>query len=152
MAGLGLAMTTVAHAYPFVAGNYSHARQYALTVLAAVTGYRRRAIPRHPAGMAPAVAWTARRTGGDLDHLQIIDGVAIYGAHLAHVVTSARYKVVEAPWMNARANRGIGKSDPLDAHRIAIAVLPLMSGDCAIPAKTTVSWPRCGSWSLPLST
>ena len=27
--------------------------------------------------------------------------------------------------MNARANRGIGKSDPLDARRIAQAVLPL---------------------------
>lgn len=27
--------------------------------------------------------------------------------------------------MNARANQGIGKSDPLDAHRIATAVLPL---------------------------
>jgi transposase len=27
--------------------------------------------------------------------------------------------------MNARANRGVGKSDPLDARRIAHAVLPL---------------------------
>lgn len=35
------------------------------------------------------------------------------------------YTVVEAARMNARANRGVGKSDLLDARRIAQAVLPL---------------------------
>lgn len=32
---------------------------------------------------------------------------------------------VEAARMNAKANRGIGKSDQLDARRITAAVLPL---------------------------
>ncbi len=40
-------------------------------------------------------------------------------------VTAAGYQVVEAARMNAKANRGVGKSDPLDARRIAAAVLPL---------------------------
>src|SRR5699024_540029 len=39
--------------------------------------------------------------------------------------TAAGYQAVEAARMDARANRGVGKSDPLDARRIAAAVLPL---------------------------
>ncbi|MGW4371879.1 IS110 family transposase [Nocardia takedensis] len=35
------------------------------------------------------------------------------------------YQVIEAPQMNARAHRGVGKSDSLDARRIAEAALPL---------------------------
>src|SRR5699024_12862161 len=35
--------------------------------------------------------------------------------------------------MNARGNRGLGKSDPLDAHRIAAAVLPLDTGQLRRP-------------------
>lgn len=120
-------MTIVAHAHPFVVGVDTHARNHALTVLAGVTGevIAAEQFPATPAGMARAVAWTARRTGGDLNTLWVIEGVASYGARLARTVTGAGYQVVEAARMNARANRGIGKSDPLDAHRIASAVLPL---------------------------
>lgn len=53
--------------------------------------------------------------------------MASYGAGLAAAVDRAGYDVVEATRMNARANRGLGKSDPLDAHRIAAAVLPLIT-------------------------
>ena len=35
--------------------------------------------------------------------------------------------------MNARANRGIGKSDPLDARRIAAAALPLQDSHLREP-------------------
>ncbi|MFJ5873064.1 IS110 family transposase, partial [Dietzia maris] len=48
-----------------------------------------------------------------------------YGAGLAAACEQAGFEVVEAARMNTRANRGVGKSDPLDAHRIAAAVLAL---------------------------
>lgn len=71
------------------------------------------------------MAWVARRTGGDLAVLWVIECIAAYGARLAHVVMEAGYEVAEAARMDARADRGVGKSDPLDADRIAAAVLPL---------------------------
>lgn len=37
--------------------------------------------------------------------------------------------------MNARANRGVGKSDPLDARRIAQAVLPTQDGHLRHPRR-----------------
>jgi hypothetical protein len=81
--------------------------------------------PATTAGLARAVAFVARRTGGDVAVLWVIEGTGTYGARLARVVADAGYEVVEAPRMNARADRGIGKSDPLDARRIAAAALPL---------------------------
>ncbi|WP_461184276.1 transposase, partial [Xylanimonas ulmi] len=44
---------------------------------------------------------------------------------LAAVAARRGYQVVEAARMDARSHRGVGKSDPLDARRIAAAVLPL---------------------------
>ena len=55
----------------------------------------------------------------------MIECAATYGAQLARAVTDTGYTVVEAARMNAKANRGIGKSDQLDARRIAAAVMPL---------------------------
>lgn len=40
-------------------------------------------------------------------------------------VATHGFPVAEAPRTDARKNRGVGKSDALDAHRIAMAVLPL---------------------------
>ena len=81
--------------------------------------------PANPAGLNRAIAWVGRWTRGDLAVLWVIEGVATYGARLARTATETGYQVVEAARMNARSNRGIGKSDPLDAGRIAAAVLPL---------------------------
>jgi transposase len=119
-------MTIVAHVHPFVVGVDTHARNHVLTILAATgelidTGQ----FPTTSAGMTRAIAWAARRTGGELGTLWVIEGAASYGARLAHAAAQVGYQVVEAARMNARANRGVGKSDPLDAHRIAAAVLPL---------------------------
>ncbi len=66
-----------------------------------------------------------RRTGGELSALWVIEGVASYGARLASTVSRAGFEVVEAARMDTRAHRGTGKSDPLDARRIAAAVLSL---------------------------
>ena len=71
------------------------------------------------------MSWAGRRTGGDVTVLWVIEGTGTYGARLRAVAADTGYTVVEAPRMNARANRAIGKSDPLDARRIAAAALPL---------------------------
>lgn len=119
-------MSIVSHVRPFVIGFDTHARNHVLAVLAAGgEAIDTAQFPTTPAGMARAISWAGRRTGGDLAALWVIEGVASYGAGLAAAVDRAGYDVVEAPRMNARANRGLGKSDLLDAHRIAAAVLPL---------------------------
>ncbi|MEU2202730.1 IS110 family transposase [Isoptericola sp. NPDC019482] len=120
-------MPIVAHRHPFVVGVDTHARSHALAILAAATGelVDQAQFPATPEAMDRAVAWVGRRTGGDLEVLWVIEGVGTYGGRLAATAATAGYQVVEAARMNARAHRGVGKSDPLDAHRIAAAVLPL---------------------------
>ena len=127
MEGARTAVTIVSHAHPFVIGVDTHARTHTLAILGAATGalIANEQFPTTPAGMNRAVAWVARRTGGDLATLWVIEGVASYGARLTRAATQAGYEVIEATRMDARARRGTGKSDPLDARRIAAAVLPL---------------------------
>lgn len=120
-------MTIVAHAHPFVIGVDTHVRSHALAIVAGATGelVGSEQFPATAAGLSRAVGWVARRTGGDLAALWVIEGVATYGARLARVVAETGYEVVEAGRMDARAHRGTGKSDPLDARRIAASVLSL---------------------------
>jgi transposase len=120
-------MTIVAHAHPFVIGVDTHTRTHTLAVLVAATGelVATEQFPATDAGMDRAVAWAARRTDGELTTLWVIEGIATYGAHLASAVNRAGFEVVEAARMDARSHRGTGKSDPLDARRIAAAVLSL---------------------------
>ncbi|NMM23834.1 MAG: IS110 family transposase [Phycicoccus sp.] len=120
-------MTIVAHTHPFVIGVDTHARNHALSILAMPHGevVDDAEFPTTSAGMARALEWAGRRTGGDLEALWVIECSASYGAQLARAVTTAGYQVVEAARMSARANRGIGKSDSLDARRIAASVLSL---------------------------
>jgi len=118
-------MAIVAHTHPFVIGVDAHARNHAVAILVCPTGevVDDAQFPATVAGLQRAVSWVARRTGGDLDVLWVIEGVGTYGARLARVAAEAGYPVAEAGRMNARANRGVGKSDPLDARRIAQAVM-----------------------------
>lgn len=118
-------MTIVAHAHPFVIGVDTHARSHTLAVLVSATGelVATDQFPTTDAGLDRAVSWATRRTGGELSALWVIEGVASYGARLASTVSRAGFEVVEAARMDIRAHRGTGKSDPLDARRIAAAVL-----------------------------
>ncbi len=120
-------MSIIAHTHPYVVGVDTHARTHTFAVLIAGTGelVATDQFPTTDAGIARAIAWAARRTGGDLATLWVIEGVATYGARLAAAVASTGYEVVEAARMDARAHRGAGKSDPLDARRIAASVLSL---------------------------
>ena len=118
-------MTIVAHSRPFVVGVDTHAKNHVYAIVATGTGelLETRDFPTTSAGINRSIAWIARRTGADLDTLWVIEGAGSYGALLAGAVGAAGYQVAEAARMDAR--HGVGKSDPLDAHRIAAAVLPL---------------------------
>jgi len=67
----------------------------------------------------------ARRTEADPDVVWVIEGAASYGAILTGTTATHGYPVAEAPHMDARQRNGVGKSDDLDAHRIAAGALPL---------------------------
>ena len=67
-------MTIVAHAHPFVIGVDTHARNHALAVLAATGEVIDTAqFPTSSGGMARAISWAARRTGGDQSALWVIE-------------------------------------------------------------------------------
>ncbi len=128
-------MTIVANSHPFVIGVDSHARTHTLAIVVAATGelLASEQFPTTTAGLERAIAWAARRTGGDLATLWVIEGVGTYGAGLAREAVETGYQVVEAPRMDARGRRGTGKSDPLDARRIATAALPLDTSELRHP-------------------
>ncbi|MBK8446214.1 MAG: IS110 family transposase [Micropruina sp.] len=117
-------MTIVAYARQFVIGVDTHARNHVLAVVAGNGQFIDTAsFPTSQPGLARAIDWAARRTGGDLSALWVIEGAASYGAQLAAASSQAGYQVVEAPQMSSRGSSG--KSDTIDARRIAEAVLPL---------------------------
>ena len=120
-------MSIVAHSHPFVVGVDTHARNHVYAILNAVNGalLDTREFPTTAAGINRAIAWVARHTNADADTLWVIEGAAAYGAILAGTVAAHGFPVAEAPRMDAKQNRSVGKSDALDAHRIASAALPL---------------------------
>lgn len=120
-------MSIVAHSHPFVVGVDTHARNHVYAIITAATGALEdtRDFPTDAGGIKRALEWVARRTGADLATLWVIEGAASYGAILAGTVAGAGYEVAEAARMDARAHHGVGKTDALDAQRIARAVLSL---------------------------
>lgn len=111
--------TIVAHTRPFVIGVDTHARTHTYAVLA---------------GNGEHLGTEAlRRTGGGLGALWVIEGVGSYGAQIARQTALAGYQVAEAARMGRTGRRGIGKSDPIDARRIAAAVLPLSEEQLRTP-------------------
>lgn len=118
--------TIVAQAHPFIVGVDTHARTHTYAVLTADGEHLgTETFPNTPAGRSRAIAWAGRRTGGVADTLWVIEGTGSYGAQLARNAVDAGYRVAEAARMSG-GRHGIGKSDPLDARRIAAAVLPLL--------------------------
>lgn len=118
-------MSIVAHSRPFVVGVDTHARNHVYAILAPATGalLATRSFPTTAAGIRRALAWVARHTEADADTLWVIEGAGSYGSILAGVVAGHGYTVAEAPRMDSRSRRGVGKSDALDAHQIAAATL-----------------------------
>ncbi len=120
-------LSIVAKTHPYLVGVDTHARKHVYTILVANTGEKidARDFPTTTAGITRAIAWVARRTEANADTLWVIEGAATYGAILTGTVASHGYPVAEAPRIEAKQHYGIGKSDALDAHRIAAAALPL---------------------------
>ncbi|GAA1890722.1 IS110 family transposase [Paeniglutamicibacter psychrophenolicus] len=121
------ALSIVSHCHPFVVGVDTHARNHVYAILDAANGalLDTQSFPATSAGINRAIAWVARRTSADADTLWVIEGAASYGAILAGTVATHGFPVAEAPRMDAKKNRGVGKTDALDSHRMAMAVLPL---------------------------
>lgn len=63
----------------------------------------------------------------------VVEGTGSYGATLTERLELAGYRVVEAARMPAGDRRGVGKSDALDAARIARAVLGLADHELRTP-------------------
>jgi hypothetical protein len=119
--------SVVSYSRPFVIGVDCHARTHTYAILDARTGQQIgcEQFPSTSSGSNRAISWVNRHAGGDLGALWVIEGIGTYGARLARAAAQAGYDVVEAPRMSSRTRRGIGKSDPLDAAAIAVAVLGL---------------------------
>jgi transposase len=117
------AQPIVAHCHPFVVGVDTHARNHVYAIIDSSNGalLDTQSFPVSSTG----INWVARRTQGAADTLWVIEGTATYGAILAGTVAAHGFPVTDAPRMSKKQNRGVGKSDALDAHRMAIASLPL---------------------------
>lgn len=120
-------MTIVARKYSFVIGVDTHAATHTLAVLVAATGERLdvRTFPSSASGIARAIEWVGRRTGGDATTLVVVEGIGSYGAGLAAAADHAGYDVREAAPTPTSLRAGSGKSDPIDAELIARTVLGL---------------------------
>lgn len=125
---------TVAKTYSFVVGVDTHARKHVYAVLTNTGEHlETRDFPTTETGIKRAITWAGRRTGGDTSTLWVIEGAASYGAVLTGVVTGEGYTVAEAPGGYQKSGHGVGKTDPLDARRMAITALPLEVQKLRIP-------------------
>ena len=112
--------------YQFVIGVDTHAATHTFALVAGATG----AVLDHavfstsPAGLSRAEGWLAWRVAG-APTLVVVEGTGSFGAILTERLQAAGHEVVEAARMPAGNRRGMGKSDELDAVRIARAVLGL---------------------------
>lgn len=129
-------MSIVSQTHPFVVGVDTHAKKHVYAILTAAGELiETRDFPTSDTGIKRALAWVGRRTGGDASTLWVIEGAASYGAILAGTVADAGYPVAEAARMDAKARHGVGKSDPMDAYRIASTVLPTDTNVTPPPAQ-----------------
>lgn len=118
-------MPIVAEKYQFVIGVDTHAASHAFAVVAAVNGSVRsqEEFPATTAGVSRATAWVARRSGPVSGVLVVVEGIGSYGAGVARAFVRVGYRVVEAGAQPRADRRGKGKTDALDAVRIARSVL-----------------------------
>ena len=115
-------MTIVAELFNFVVGVDTHAVTHTYSVVDARTGAERQraTFPTSPAGLTRAVSWIQHHSTGKV--LVVVEGAGSYGAHLLEHLTGAGLEACE-PSSPMPTRRGQGKSDELDACRIARSVL-----------------------------
>ena len=138
-----VAMPIVAEQYTFVIGVDTHAATHSLALVIAATGavVDEAVFPNTPPGLDRALGWITRRIA-EQSALVVIEGVGSYGAGLAQRVTDAGVLVAEPSEMPASTRRGVGKTDSLDAVRIARSVLAVDT--------SRLRWPRAAGQRVVL--
>jgi transposase len=126
----------VAESFGVVIGVDTHAATHTLVAVNAATAARQAeaTFPTSRAGLARATTWVLRQAGDPNDLLVVVEGVGSFGATLTRLLVDSGLTVVEAASSHAADRRGKGKSDSLDAARIARGVL---GTDIAM-----LRWPR----------
>lgn len=131
---MSIVSQTVAKTYSYVIGVDTHAKKHVYAIITNTGKHlETRDFPTTATGIKRALAWAGRRTGGDASTLWVVEGAASYGAILTGTLSTAGYPVAEAPDGYQKAGRGVGKTDPLDALRMALAALNLETLNLRIP-------------------
>ncbi|GFG72270.1 IS110 family RNA-guided transposase [Mycolicibacter senuensis] len=130
-------MSIVAEHYEIVIAADTHAATHTLALVNAVNGAvdSQEVFPNTPAGLDRACRWITRMAVGK-STLVVVEGIGSYGAGLADRVADAGLLVVEPSAMPAAQRRGIGKTDGLDAVRIARSVLGVETSRLRFPRST----------------
>jgi transposase len=118
-------MPRVADVADAVVGVDTHADSHTLEVVSAtgsVLAVTR--VGNDPAGFAAALVFLAEHAPGTR-RFAGVEGTRSYGIGLARALTAAGLVVVEVEQPAVKARRGKGKSDPIDAHHAALAVLAM---------------------------
>jgi transposase len=113
-------MPSVSEVYEFVVGVDTHARFHCFAIVEAGTGrvLDEARFPTSAAGLARAVDWVGRRSGGGYEQVLIsCEGTGSYGARLAKTLLERGYRVVDAP--SPKRDRGGDKNDTIDAIKAA---------------------------------
>lgn len=125
-------MPIVSDTYEYVVGVDTHAATHSYSIIEARTARRVDAatFPTHSKGLNRAVAWIARRSGGNIDDTLIsVEGTGSYGTRLTRALQQVGYRVVDAP--SPKRNRGASKNDAIDAHTAAVSMLAREVDDLA---------------------
>jgi transposase len=113
----------VAEVFDIVVGGDTHEDSHTLEMLAANSATIATAcVDNDEAGFAGAVAWIAEHARG-AEVLVGLEGTRSHGIRLARALSRAGLAVVEVERPKRAQRRGRGKSDPIDAHLAALAVL-----------------------------
>jgi len=132
-------MTIMAEKYDFVIGVDTHARNHVLAVVACPTGnlVATKDFRNTTAGIASAIRWTNKITQST-NILWAIEGCGSYGSTIAKTVMDTNTHVIEAPRYQTSGRGGnTGKTDQLDALRIASAALAITDQQRRLPRQDT---------------
>ena len=89
-------------------------------------------IDNNAAGYARALAWIAEHAPGPRVRVGL-EGTRSYGVGLCRALQAADLEVVEVEQPRKADRRGRGKSDPIDAHRAALAALRMPADRKVVP-------------------
>lgn len=116
-------MAMVADVFDVVVGGDTHEQSHTLQMLNAVgVPIAAACVDNDAAGFAQALAWI-RAQAPDARVLVGLEGTRSHGIGLARALGRAGLGVVEVERPRRAGRRGRGKSDPIDAHLAALAVL-----------------------------